>query len=143
MNVMPINQSVAERHVQFSEFVAVEIPPRTETQMVTIVEPTVYSQRLERAMRTAPTVAPAQPENAPSQPVKAYKNACEKAALVCGALAIPSFALVVMGPIWLVAPAALIAATVAFSLLRGKPTQEILQERAQRATDAKLHDSQS
>lgn len=141
MNVLPINQSVAERHVQFSEFVDVrrDLPAPTGT---TTVEPSMHAQRLERAMRTAQTTDRRAPESTPSRPVRIYKSVCEKAALVCGALVIPSFALAAIGPIGLVAPAALAVAAVVFALIRGKPTEEILDERAQRAFEARLYDSQ-
>jgi len=141
MNVLPISQSVAERHVQFSEFVDVrrDLPAPAET---TTIEPSIYAQRLERAMRTAQTTEHRAPESTPSRPVRIYKSVCEKAAMICAALVIPSFALAVIGPIGLVAPAALAVAAVVLSLIRGKPTQEILDERAQRAADARLYDSQ-
>ena len=140
MNVLPINQSVAERHVQFSEFVDVrrDLPAPTGT---TSIEPSIHAQRLERAMRTAQTADRRAPESAPSRPVRIYKSVCEKAALVCGALVIPSFTFLVFGPIGLVAPAALAVATVVLSLIRGKPTQEIMDERAQREINARLSDS--
>jgi hypothetical protein len=142
MNVLPINRSAAEKHVQFSEYVDVrrDVPMPAET---TTVEPSMHAQRLERAMRTANTVDRRASTATPSRPVKTYKSACEKASMLCGALAIPSFITAVfLGPIGLVVPAALIVCSIIFAMLRGKPTQEILDERERRTAEVRMYDSQ-
>lgn len=139
MNVVPIRpQNVAERHVQFSEFVDVRHFTPTET---TEVLPTMHAQQLERQLRTAPCVAP-QPSSEPAQslPVRAYKNALHTAAMVFGALFIPSFACLVLGPIGLIAPAVLLSLALTCVLLGGRPTETMERIRAERAAMVRQFD---
>lgn len=141
MNVNPIKQlSAPERHVYFSDNVQVQIIEPTESAPVM---PSMYAQRLERQMRNAPNVtsrpAPA-PANSPI--TLACKNAMLKAALACGALFLPSFAALVLGPIGLIVPGALLALTVLFFLLAGKPTQSMEQSLATQQAEARRFDSQ-
>ena len=145
MNVPRTNvANLADLHVQLSEFVALDMhsqsPPAP--QGAAPVEPSMYAQRLERMMRTAPVVeVPAAPVVAePSRCVRMYKLTCDRLSLICGAAVIPSCACAVLGPIGLVVPAALVVASIALWLLRGKPTQQILQEHAARAEAARSFD---
>lgn len=141
MNVSPIRQlSAPERHVYFSDNVQVQIIESTESAPVM---PSMYAQRLERHMRNATNVTPqSTPAPASSPIVLTCKNAMFKAALACGALFLPSFAALVLGPIGLIVPGALLALTVLFYLLAGKPTQSMEQSLAARHAEARRSDSQ-
>lgn len=120
---IPTNPTnVAERHVQLSEFVDVKkyaTPPSTQK-----VVP-----------RVAPTVEPDVPKSS------VYKRTCGTAALVCGALVIPSFAFLAFGVVGLVAPATLVVATAVCFIARGKLPPDMEAEYAARAEAARTHDS--
>lgn len=132
MNVVPIRpQSVAERHVQFSEFVEVRHITPTETAPI---RPSMYAQRLARELRNQSNVD-AQPHIQPTQsrPVRAYKNVMHTAAMVFGTLILPSFACLVLGPIGLIAPVVLAVLAIVCAFLGGRPTEAMEQARAERA----------
>lgn len=138
MNIVPIRpQSAAERHVQFSEFVEVRHITPTETEPV---QPSLYAQRLERALRSHASVEVVTPRPTPSLPVQAYKNTMHRAALVFAALILPSFFCLVLGPIGLIAPAVLTSLTLTCALLAGKPTEEMEIESAIRSVEAREYD---
>lgn len=139
MNVTPIKpQATEDRHVQFSEFVEVRYIEPTETAQV---QPSLYSQRLERELKNRPCVE-AQPQAQPTQskPVRVLKNALHTSAVVFGAFVIPSFICLFLGPIGLVAPAALTASALICALLGGKQTEEMQQARAERAVEMSEYD---
>jgi hypothetical protein len=138
MNIVPIRpQSAAERHVQFSEFVEVRHIEPTETAPV---QPSMYAQRLERELRSRPIVEPQQAQPAQSKPLQAYKNVLHTIATVCGALIIPSFACLILGPIGLVAPAVLASLALTCVLLAGRPTETMERARAERAAAMRDYD---
>lgn len=132
MNVTPIRpQTAADRHVQFSEFVEVRhIPPRETAP----VQPSIYAQRLERELKNQPNAtAQAQTQPAQSKPVQAYKNVLHTVAMVAGALILPSFACLILGPIGLIVPAVLASIALTCALLGGRPTETMERARAERA----------
>ena len=132
MNIVPIRpQTTAERHVHFSEFVEVRhIQPRETAP----VQPSMYAQRLERELRNRPCVeAQAQTPPTQSKPVRMFKNTMHTIAMVCGALIIPSFACLVLGPIGLIAPAVLLSLALTCALFGGRPTETMERARAERA----------
>lgn len=149
MRVPPTSPTnLAERHVQLSEFVDVSVHSMTDTQMSTIIEPSVHGRRMEHILRTAgisaapvPAPRPA-PVETPSRCVNAYKRVCDTAYLVCGALAFPAFGLAAVNPLLLVVPAGLLVASGVCYCLRGKPTPEMEQEYAMRRVSAQVNDSQ-
>lgn len=130
MNVTPIRpQTAADRHVQFSEFVEVRhIPPRETAP----VQPSMYAQRLERELRNRPCVE-AQTPPTQSKPVRVFKNVMHTVATICGALIIPSFLCLFLGPIGLIVPAALASIALTCALLGGRPTEAMERARAERA----------
>jgi hypothetical protein len=132
MNVTSIRpQSAAERHVQFSEFVEVRYIEPTETAPV---QPSLHAQRLERELRNRPCVkTQTQAQPTQSKPLKVYKNVLHTVAMVCGALIIPSFTCLLLGPIGLVAPAVLASLALTCVLLAGRPTESMERKRAERA----------
>ena len=132
MNVTPIRpQTSAERHVQFSEFVEVRHIAPTETAPV---QPSLYAQRLERDLRNRPCVEPqAQTQSTESKPVQVFKNTMHTIAMVCGALIVPSFACLILGPIGLIAPAVLASVALTCILVAGRPTETMERIRAERA----------
>ena len=132
MNVTPIRpQNAAERHVQFSEFVEVRYITPTETEEI---QPTLHAQRLEYAMKNRPCVeTPEQLREIKSKAIKTYKNVLHTVAMACGALIIPSFACLVLGPIGLIAPAVLASLALTCVLLAGRPTETMERKRAERA----------
>ena len=131
MNVTPIRpQTTAERHVQFSEFVEVRhIEPRETAP----VQPSMYAQRLERELRGRPNVEPQPAQQSQSKPMQVFKNVMHTIATVCGALIIPSFACLILGPIGLIAPAVLASLALTCILLAGRPTETMERIRAERA----------
>jgi len=138
MNVTPIRpQTTAERHVQFSEFVEVRHITPTETAPV---QPSLYAQRLERELRNRPDVEPQLAQPAQSKPARALKNVLHTIATVCGALIIPSFACLVLGPIGLIAPAVLASLALTCVLLAGRPTETMERARAERAAAVSEYD---
>lgn len=138
MNVTPIRpQNMAERHVQFSEFVEVRHITPTETAPV---QPSLYAQRLERELRNKPDVEPQPAQPAQSKPARALKNTMHTIAMVCGALIIPSFACLVLGPIGLIAPAVLASLALICVLLAGRPTEAMERARAERAAVMREYD---
>lgn len=138
MNVTPIRpQNMAERHVQFSEFVEVRHITPTETAPV---QPSLYAQRLERELRNRPDVEPQPAQPAQSKPARALKNVLHTIATVCGALIIPSFACLILGPIGLVAPAVLASLALICVLLAGRPTEAMERARAERAAVMREYD---
>lgn len=148
MRVPPTSPTnLAERHVQLSEFVDVSVHSMTDTQMSTIIGPSVHAQRLERMMRTAEI--PAAPVVSVPHPVedvpcctRVYKRAFNSAFLCCGLLSIPALALAAVSPVLLAVPAGLLVASGVCYCLRGKPTLAMEQEYEMRRVAARLHDSQ-
>lgn len=145
MNIPPVSAaSLASRHVELSEFVVVEQTPASST-MSNAPEPSVYAQRLERELRNA-TVSAAPPVRIVKPAMGCVSGTCKKfcdtASLVCGAAAVPSFVFAIFRPWGLVAPAALVVASVVFAVMRGKPTPEMLEAYERRAVDARIHDSE-
>ncbi len=138
MNVTPIRpQNMADRHVQFSEFVEVQhIEPRETAP----VQPSLYAQRLERELRDRPCVEPQQ--TPPTQPraARVCKNVLHTVAMVCGALILPSFACLVLGPIGLIVPAVLASVALTCALLGGRPTETMERARAERAAAMRDYD---
>jgi hypothetical protein len=138
MNVTPIRlQTTAERHVQFSEFVEVR---HIEPKETAPVQPSLYAQRLERELRNRPDVEPQPAQPAQSKPVRVMKNALHTVAMVCGALILPSFLCLIMGPIGLVVPAALTSVALTCALLGGRPTETMERARAERAAAMNEYD---
>lgn len=138
MKVLPISQpTLSEQHTEAAEQVQVRVIQTTDTAPI---QPSVYAQRLERQLAQATVVEPAQirPETPPS--VRVCKNVLHSMALVCGALFVPSFAFVFLGPIGLVAPAALLATATACVVFAGKPTEEMEQARAVRRVAMQEYD---
>ena len=136
--------NLAERHVQFSEYVDVRIFTPTDTQTTTIVEPSMHAEKLQRMMRTVeipPAPTPQASEN-PARCVRVYKRVCDTAYLACGVAAFPALGLAALGPIWLLVPAGLFVAAATCYVLRGKPTLEMEQEYEARRVFAQAHDSQ-
>jgi len=131
MNIVPIRpQTAADRHVQFSEFVEVRhIEPRETAP----VQPSLYAQRLERELRTRPCVEPQQTPPTQSRAARVCKNVLHTVAMVCGALILPSFACLVLGPIGLIVPAVLASIALTCVLLAGRPTETMERARAERA----------
>lgn len=145
MRVPPTSPTnLAERHVQLSEFVDVSTHSMTDTQITTIIEPSMHAQRLERMMRTAEitTVPVARPPEEIPRCVRIYKRVFDSAYLYCGALSIPALALAAINPFLLVVPACLVVAAVACYFLRGKPTLEMEQEYETRRVSAQINDAQ-
>ena len=146
MRIPPTSPTnLAERHVQLSEFVDVSVHSMTDTQMATIIDPSMHAQRLERMMRDAeiPTVrTPSPTVEAPSRCTRIYKRACDTMSLACGAAAIPALGLAAFGPVWLVAPACLFAVSAVCFLLRGAPTPAMEQEYEARRAAAQNNDCQ-
>ena len=131
MNVVPIRpQSVAERHVQFSEFVEVRHITPTETAPI---RPSMYAQRLERELRNRPCVEPQQTPPTQSRAARVCKNVLHTVAMVAGALILPSFACLILGPIGLIVPAVLASVALTCALLGGRPTETMERARAERA----------
>jgi hypothetical protein len=138
MNVTPIRpQNMAERHVQFSEFVEVRYIEPTETAPV---QPSLYAQRLERELRNRPCVEPQQTPPTQSCAARVCKNVLHTIAMVCGALIIPSFACLALGPIGLIAPAVLASLALTCVLLAGRPTEAMERARAIRAAAMSEYD---
>lgn len=146
MNIPPVNAaSLASRHVELSEFVVVEQTPTSST-VSSPPEPSLYAQRLSQELRNVVISAPPARRIACTPVVECVSGACKKfcdtASLVCGAAAIPSFMFVVLSPWGLIAPAALVTASVVFAVMRGKPTPEMVAAYERRARDARIHDSE-
>jgi hypothetical protein len=138
MKVLPISQpTLSEQHTEAAEQVQVRVIQPTDTAPI---QPSVYAQRLERQLAQATVVEPAQirPETPPA--VRACKNVLHSMAMVFGALFVPSFALVLLGPIGLVAPAALLVAAAVCAFLGGKPTEEMEKARAIRRAEMQEYD---
>lgn len=139
MNIEPVRpQAIADRHVHFSEVVNVRyIPPRETTE----IQPTMHAQRLERELKNKPNViAQAQAQPTQSKPVQVYKNFMHNASIVCGALIIPSFACLALGPIGLVAPGVLLSLALTCALIGGRPTETMERARAERAAEMAEYD---
>lgn len=105
-----------------------------------------HAVRLEHSMKTAqPKATPKhQPMQQPQQPqqtaIKAWKNFCYRASMVCGALALPSFAFLAFGVVGLAVPAALFLTCAFFAVLAGKLPPEIEAAREQRAVQNAMYD---
>jgi len=138
----PITRS--ERHVEFAEQVQVRVIEPTDTAPI---RPSITAQRIERHLRVAgigpvnhaqPQTEQTRSETPPS--VRVCKNVLHSMAMVFGALFVPSFALVLLGPIGLVAPAALLVAAAVCAFLGGKPTEEMERARAIRRAEMQEYD---
>lgn len=139
MNIEPVRpQAIADRHVHFSEVVNVRyIPPRETTE----IQPTMHAQRLERELKNKPNViAQAQAQPTQSKPIRIYKNVMHTVAMICGALFLPSFACLALGPIGLIAPAVLLSLALTCVLLAGRPTEAMEREMAIRAAEMAEYD---
>ena len=89
----------------------------------------------------APRVAqPVQTESRSNTAVGCYKNTLHSISLVCGALILPSFACLVLGPIGLIAPAVLASVALTCVLLAGRPTETMERIRAERAAAMRDYD---
>lgn len=105
-----------------------------------------HAVRLEHKMKTAQPRAtsrpqPMQQQQQPQQTaVKVWKNFCYRASMVCGALALPSFAFLAFGVVGLAVPAVLFLTCVFFAVLAGKLTPEIEAAREQRAAQNAMYD---
>lgn len=143
MNVTAIKpQGMAERHVQFSEFVEVRhISPLESVATTTEMQPSIYAQRLAHELRNMPCVeAQQQAQPTQSKPLQAYKNVLHTVAMVCGALVIPSFACLFLGPIGLIVPAVLTSLWLTCILIAGRPTEMMERIRAERAAEMSEYD---
>lgn len=146
MNITPISAK-PERHVAFAQKVEVRhIQPETPSES-TVVQPSLHAQRLERALKTQ-QVAPARPRpveqetrSSKKECMTQIKKATYLAACVCGALAIPAFSFLFLGPIGLVVPAALAVSCVILLALAGKPTPEMQQDIERTRQDLRQWDS--
>lgn len=140
MNIAPVRpQTIADRHVHFSEVVEVRyIPPRQTTE----IQPTLSAKRLEQELKNKPNVIAQEqaPPPAQSKPVQVYKNYMHNASIVCGALIIPSFACLALGPIGLVAPGVLLSLSLTCALLGGRPTEAMQQARAELSVEMAEYD---
>lgn len=103
--------------------------------------------RLEQQMRNAEIVAPspAQPLQhvaiqQPRQIIRTAKNFCYRAALVCGALIIPSFGFLALGVFGLLAPAAFFVAGILLLAVAGRPTEEMQTEIENRRNEMRNFD---
>jgi hypothetical protein len=142
MRIGPAVCASADRHVTFDPVVKVRIydPAGPVT-----LQPTLEALRLERKVRSMPTVAPrvAQPvqtEGCSDTAVGCYKNTMHTISMVCGVAVLPSFACVAFGPLWLIAPAVLASLAITCVLLGGKPTEQMARARAERAVEMSQYD---
>ena len=107
------------------------------------ISESIHAARIERALREMP-VAPRQHiqpvQQQPAPVVRTAKNFFYKASMVCGVLALPSFAFIALGVVGLAVPAALFLACAVFALLAGKPTPEVEAAREQRAIQNAIYD---
>lgn len=106
----------------------------------------IHAAKLERALRNA---APAQPSRPQNQQIASFsegtgntwKNLFHKASMACGLAILPSFALLALGPLGLLAPACLALAFITLALLGGKPSEAIQATRARRAVEVANSDN--
>lgn len=143
MRVPPINQqNPIDRQVELSEYVDMRVHSMTDTQMTTVIEPSMHAQRLERMMRDAevPTAPTLPMVDETPRCARIYKRTFDTMSLVCGVAALPALSLVVLGPIWLVVPASLLGVSAAAYLLRGAPTLAMEQEYELRRIAARSND---
>lgn len=107
------------------------------------ISQSIHAARIERTLREMP-IAPRQHiqpvQQQPAPIIRTAKNFFYKASMVCGVLALPSFAFVAFGVVGLVVPAALFLACVVFAFLAGKPTPEVEAAREQRAIQNAVYD---
>lgn len=132
MTLTPVSAAHAQKHVTFAEPLVREVHQYATPTDHTEIAPSVAAQRLERAVKAQPNVAVIQPQRAAQQQETAslpplHKRLFYKAACVCGAFIIPSFCFLILGPIGLVAPAALAVASASLFLLAGKTSKEMQQ----------------
>lgn len=150
MNVSPAGSPAAQdRRVHFCEVVNVrqylpadEVIPVDATDVLR-----AEAARVEFAVRATPSgpaVRITQPDQIrlPVQPRARWKNVCYMAALMCGTLFLPSFLMLMIGPIGLVAPAALLVSALALWAVAGKPTGEMREYLYQISANNRRHDSQ-
>ena len=142
MRIGPAVCASEDRHVTFDPVVQVRIydPAGPVT-----LQPTPEALRLERQVRSMPTVAPrvAQPvqtESRSNTAVGCYKNTLHSISLVCGVAVLPSFACVAFGTLGLLAPAVLASLAITCLLLGGKPTEQMARARAERAVEMSQYD---
>lgn len=105
----------------------------------------LHAARMERVIRMTQPVSATKQERIqqPKQQkplVKAWKNFCHNAAMICGALFLPSFACLAIGLIGLCVPAALLVVAIVLTWLGGKPTPEDEAARQERAIQAAIYD---
>jgi len=142
MRIGPAVRATADRHVTFDPVVQVRI---YDPAGPIALQPTPAALRLERQIRSMPTVAPsvAQPvqtESRSDTAVGCYKNTLHTISLVCGVAVLPSFACVAFGPLWLIAPAVLASLAITCVLLGGKPTEQMARARAERGVEMSQYD---
>lgn len=124
MRIGPVVRAGQELHVHFNPVVQVRI---YDPAGPIALQPTPEASRLERQIRSMPTVAPrvVQPVQTQSQSnaaVGCYKNTCHTISIICGVAVLPSFACVAIGPIGFVVPAALAVASALTYLIGGRET---------------------
>lgn len=142
MRVGPVVRAGQEIHVHFDPVVQVRIyDPAGPISL----HPTPEALRLERQIRSMPTVAPRvvepmQTQSPSNTAVGCYKNTCHTISMVCGVAVLPSFACVAFGSLGLIAPAVLASIALTCSLLGGKPTEQMARARAQRAVEMSQYD---
>lgn len=125
MRVNPVSNSLPERRVHFNDVVEVRIYIPDESHPI---EPTMEAKRIERAVKAMPNVqgvAAVENNRAVEESNKCWKNSCHTISLCCGVAFLPSFVLLTIGPIGLIAPASLLLACFATAILGGKPTPEM------------------
>lgn len=125
MKVTPVSHATPERHVRFNDVVEVRIYIPEESHPI---QPTMEAQRIERSVRAKPNVQGAtevETNLVVREATKCWKNSCHTISLCCGVAFLPSFVLLIIGPIGLIAPAALLLACFMAAIVGGKPTPEM------------------
>lgn len=125
MKVNPVVPASLERHVHFNERVEVRIYIPEESHSI---PPTMEAMRIERAVKAMPNVqgvAAVEADRATQRADKCWKNSCHTISLLCGIAFLPSFVLLTIGPIGLIAPASLFLACFMTAIIGGEPTPEM------------------
>lgn len=125
MKVNPVAAPSTERHVHFNEVVEVRIYIPDESHPI---QPTMEAMRIEKSVKAMPSVqgvAAIQNNRAVQEATKCWKNSCHTISLCCGVAFLPSFVLLTIGPIGLIAPASLLVACFMATIVGGKPTSEM------------------
>lgn len=109
---------------------------------------TLQAARLERCLKNAgPSInrqiepaAQLPQQTSPATCFKKVKNAAYIGSMICGIGILPSFAMLTLGPLGLLAPAALFVLFVALGAVAGKPTESIQAWIAARRVDGATFD---